>query len=368
MYTILHSSAASALTLMLIIGKTHSNLQVVHLNVISQQKIHGTMQPAMQPAMQAETRQWCARTKRTPESRLHIYNRIAKAGSSSMQSILGASSNENDVRKHAVLGATAALSVNSSLWGDLGHSDRTPHFMEKLRFVSYLSMVYNVSAVVDGHFPFFPIRDVFSMHAGDSATYLPYLQMMRDPVSRTISHFYYMKFESEDALRRQRERKDVTSEAGKGILSLGDECADNEHCRGWLSRRCRAQMTYISGIKDETMMLKNALKQASNPLFSHYAAIGLTEYFEESLEMFECVAPMTFQGASTMYRRQPVRKKEGVAHATAFVSQKTARLIEDYCRDERILHDAVNRTFWARYKAMKETPELCCRERLRFPS
>ena len=364
METILRSLAASTLILLLMIGNTHSEFQA-NRDVVSQQEALGIQAAAVMMQAAEEARQWCARTKGTSEPRLHIYNRIAKAGSSSMQSILGASSSEKDVRKRATLGATAALSINSSLWGDLGHSNRIPQFMEKLHFVSDLSVENNVAAVVDGHFPFFPIHDVFSLHAGDSALFLPYLQMMRDPVARTISHFYYIKFMSEDALRRQRERKDVTSEAGEGILSLGDECADNEHCRGWLSRRCRAQMTYISGIKDKNKMLEYALKQAINPQVSHYVAIGLTEYFEESLEMFECLAPMTFQGASAKYRIHPVHKKEGLTHATAYVSQKTAHLMEEYCKEENVLYSAVNRTFWARYQAMKETPELCCRTKAR---
>jgi hypothetical protein len=262
--------------------------------------------------------------------------------------------------------------------------------MEKLRFVTDLSDYYNVSAVVDGHFPFFAIRDDFTRHVANNGSQdfsvqlsidrpslpvisakrthngrnLPYLQMMRDPTSRTISQFYYMKYESEDALRRKRKNNEMTSEAGKGILTLGDECADNQQCRGWLKRRCQAQLTYISGDNDGNM-LDNALKQVTDPQSSHYVAIGLTEYFEQSLEMFECVAPMTFRGASANYHAQPLHKKQGMAHAAAVVSERTARLLEEYCSEENTLYEEANRTFWARYNAIKETPELCCRANFR---
>jgi hypothetical protein len=54
-----------------------------------------------------------------------------------------------------------------------------------------------------------------------------------------------------------------------------------------------------------------------------------------------------------------------MAHAAAVVSERTASLLEEYCSEENTLYEEVNRTFWARYKAIKETPELCCRANFR---
>jgi hypothetical protein len=325
-----------------------------------------------------------------------------------MKTVLGSINHHNTkeiearLRDEAAVGGLS-LSLTPDLWGDL--SNKTAEMKERLSYFQGLSN----SIVVDGHFLFLPVEvrngswdfqqptlhRAPAPHNGHSIHFpLAYFNILRAPASRVQSQFYYEKFEGERAKMRSQQGLNASDAdaAGKGILDLGDDCADSSKCSQWLRQKCTRQMQHLCGSSSaddvlcsarQNTLLNGALVQVSTrahkKLFKRNGAhgssrnfdvLGLTEHMLETLEMLECAFPRAFSGATERYRAQPVHNKSGIARSNAAQpSARTAALLQNYCADEQALYDEAKWAFWARHEALKASREEgrggerleCCR-------
>jgi hypothetical protein len=115
-----------------------------------------------------------------------------------------------------------------------------------------------------------------------------YLAVLREPVARVISHYHYVKATEHpmfiDAIR-------------EGGMSLVDYAASS--ISGELEN---GQTRWIAGIWDDRTLQESDLDQAIENIEKHFAWLGLTEYFDESL----IDLAMKYQWPRIYYRKKNV--------------------------------------------------------------
>ena len=93
-----------------------------------------------------------------------------------------------------------------------------------------------------------------------------YVSMMRHPVERTVSFYNYVK--------RQKSHRLLSVVKDKSLIECIKEVKDFDVVNG--------QARKLSGTDDESLMLSKALENIEN----HFAFMGIQEYFEESILLF----------------------------------------------------------------------------------
>lgn len=141
--------------------------------------------------------------------------------------------------------------------------------------------------------------------------YLPqpcaYITLLRDPVQRVISHYYYVLRTPIHYLYEQ-----VTSQN----MTLDD------YVEGGISPELsNGQTRIISGIWNDEDPPPNMLEMAKRNLCEHFAVVGLTERFDESLVLMKRRLGWRW----TFYRRENVAPNRLVKFA---ISKSTIRLIQ----------------------------------------
>jgi hypothetical protein len=145
---------------------------------------------------------------------------------------------------------------------------------------------------VMGHGPFGLHRDLIG--------FTEYVTLLRDPVSRIISLYYY-------ARRSGHRHHEVITEKD---MSLHDYVTSgmNEEIQNGMTRQ-------IAGLVDEVPD-RDALEQAKNHLSDHFGVVGLVEHFDESLLLMK----RQYGWGQVAYRRRRVGKgrprKEDISEET----------------------------------------------------
>jgi hypothetical protein len=132
----------------------------------------------------------------------------------------------------------------------------------------------------------------FGMHEGVNRPFT-YFTLLREPVDRVVSHYYFIKRAPADLLHR-----DVISQR----MSLEDLMASGL----WLDAD-NGQVRQLSGVKNAFQIpfgesSEDMLERAKRNLQQYFAVVGLSEYFDETLLMLK----RAFQWKSIYYVSQNV--------------------------------------------------------------
>jgi len=168
--------------------------------------------------------------------------------------------------------------------------------------------------VYDRHFYYFN----FTSHKLS----LNLINMVRDPVERIISNFFYVR---SPARWNQRE----VSPAQSWILKSFDDCVQSNdiECQiGVGGRSQEYQMRYFcdacDGLSDKEMMLA-----AMVTVEKEYAVVGVLEMFQASLTVFQNYLPEWFNGAEASFASVTRNFYNHNPHAT--VSNKTRQILRE---------------------------------------
>ena len=208
-----------------------------------------------------------------------VYNRVPKAGSSSMTSLLNKLSSKHD-------------------FDLVGWFDMPSHDYEKVREVIQTALKKNRKTVVAQHFHFPELVD------GDRVAYI---NVLRDPVSRCTSQYYYLRYGDRD----EKDRQKIIDRYGD--LSI-DECIQSGNrscfnCEGW------KQSIFFCG-RDGGLCKKMSpnmiLDKAKATIDAHYT-VGVIEDFEGTVGVLERLYPSFFQGGVELLRKvTPQRVTKGI--------------------------------------------------------
>lgn len=208
-----------------------------------------------------------------------VYNRIGKAGSSTMI--------------HQLRGLSAR--------NNFTFSQPFPYHDHKALRTSIFSSVSNQSAtVICNHFNFPELT------YGDE---LKYINIMRDPVQRYISEYYYMR-----SSKRGKQAEKFIERWGNYTI---DECLGrNETC---LSGKSNVQIEYLCGKENgacDRMSDAEKFITALDNWKRHYF-LGIMENMIQTIELLEILFPRFFKGAnSTVVQVKNPTKYQQPSHSS----------------------------------------------------
>mmetsp|Transcript_22624 Transcript_22624/g.33577 ORF Transcript_22624/g.33577 Transcript_22624/m.33577 type:complete len:350 (-) Transcript_22624:520-1569(-) len=210
-----------------------------------------------------------------------IYNRLGKCGSSSTSKMLSKLGKRNNFQ----------LEDSNQYGVQLADRLTDPALVRAL----YASATDRPALYVNHVWYFGDIYDI-----APQSPRPVYIQMVREPISRVISQFYFLTAPRRDATYRTK-MKQLQTEAGffieKGDL---DDCILNatnpERCE-----RTNEMTSYFCGYVRECAnpASPEALKMATANL-ENYAFVGILEDFQTTVAMFEKLLPRYFEGASSI--------------------------------------------------------------------
>lgn len=243
-----------------------------------------------------------------------VYNRIPKAGSTTFMALAKDLADTNGFRM-----------VTPEPYYD--HS--------KIRRAIFDAIVSNTKTLVVNHF-YFP-----EIVYGDQ---IAYMNIMRDPVNRSVSDYYYLRYSS------RRGNHAVKYRETHGDLSL-DECLfkKNNEFAGICEPDVNLQSNFFCGREghpchDQPSMLESFGLRNMRDHFS----VGVEERYRETLEMLEKTFPSFFKGLSARYsdiengslnsNSHPEPSSRAQKHLTRLnkvdysLYQQANRLLDEYTR------------------------------------
>lgn len=234
--------------------------------------------PTLSPATAGSTDE-CSRLKTTPRDPLVLlYNRVPKAGSSSMTSLINKLSSRH---KFKMLG-----------WFDL-----PSHDFDAVQAAVQGALAKGEKTVIAQHFHFPEI-----IHED-----VAYINVLREPVARCTSQYYYLRYGD----RRERDRKKVLDKYGNLTI---DECIDSGNqaacfnCDGW-----KQSLFFCGPDGGECGDLSppEVLTRAKEVIDSHYV-VGIIEDFEGTVAIMEKLFPTFFEGGLELVKKvKPQRVTQG---------------------------------------------------------
>ena len=252
--------------------------------------------------------------------RVLLYNRIFKTGSSTIEELLTRMSAELRFTLHK---------FTTEDWYNTGDSFPYPEVIEYKT-----AKAYNLTAFV-AHFFFRKLLRINKQHT--------YINLLRNPVDRVVSHYYYMRNEK---LRRQFRIQEL-KQSGQFNESLLD-CVQNQH-RGCednvMTRFFCGPNTYC-----KTGSFK-ALKKAKYNMAHHYAVVGTLENFNLFLKVIKMRLPSFFNYAS--YAKELPRIKEN--NISVKTSPFILELIRNRNRADTLLYEFAKKRFLKQWDICKKS-------------
>lgn len=235
-----------------------------------------------------------------------VYNRIPKAGSTTLMKLAKDLAARNDF-----------VMVTPEPY--FNHSKVLRAIFDAIRT--------NRKTLIVNHF-FFP--EV--LYAGK----VSYMNIMRDPVNRTLSDFYYLRYS------KRRGNHAVSYRKRYGDISI-DECyfGKTEY-----SDICEPpadfQASFFCGMEGHSCHNDTDQKEALglDNMQQHYR-VGVEERYEETLEMLELSYPGFFKGMSSMYAGMAKTSLNANKHPTA--SRHVMDHLKDLNRVDYTLYSKANK-------------------------
>ncbi|TRY77290.1 hypothetical protein TCAL_00102 [Tigriopus californicus] len=231
-----------------------------------------------------------------------IFNRIAKTGSQSIAELLVQLEKKNQIKPHIIIKQVENLLEDPrSVSGFVEEIDRKSEAGAWIR-----------------HYNFFNMMDY-------GALWNPiYINMVRDPVERVISFFYYRRaawniverklaFPNDPLPDPDFLRKDYDS----CVLSGDPECSYEEGSNIMKYDDHRSQIMAFCG--HDWMCTefnsKDALERAKANVDQFYSVVGVVERMNDTLTVLEHELPMVFSGAKKLYNSNREIKRKQMKNA-----------------------------------------------------
>nr|XP_039262057.1 heparan sulfate 2-O-sulfotransferase 1-like [Styela clava] len=148
-----------------------------------------------------------------------------------------------------------------------------------------------------------------------------YINIVRDPLERLVSHYYFLRFGDNfrtDLIRTK-----------QGDTTTFDECFKRKHsdCR---VDRLWLQIPYFCGQISECQKVGSrwALKEAKRNLVTKYLLVGITEKLHDFIMLLENMMPQMFEGLSEQYHKDKSTSHMRNTNKKVPLSAKTTRKIK----------------------------------------
>ncbi|XP_077544909.1 heparan sulfate 2-O-sulfotransferase pipe [Haemaphysalis longicornis] len=258
-----------------------------------------------------------------PERRL-LYNRVPKCGSTTLLTLLRKLSRRN--RFHHVHSTT----FDKRLLTRVQQAELVEDIMSTSAPSSYDRHVYFVDFQSFGH------------------PYPAYVNMVRDPVERLASSFYY---------RRAVAAANLNASGNKQpwLLETFEDCVkqEREECSFHGGGQHRSlSVPYFCGHDNRCLSVQNtwALNTALRNIERHYAVVGVLEDLNVTLALLEKLLPRFFRGASEVYGKRGLHANCNLRRPRK-VERSTRKLLKRKLSLEFQLYEFVRQRLHAQWQA-----------------
>ena len=202
-----------------------------------------------------------------------LYNRVPKTGSTSFMSVLYAL---HSLNKFSVAFVNVSWVSHRFL------------FLDQYRFALNIT-TWNIRkpAIYSGHFPFLDFNKLGMQQP-------LYINMVRKPLDRAVSHYYFIRYGDTFLPNKKRLRQGDETSFDECVRQNSSECSEEKL---WL------QIPYFCGSDAFCWEPGNekALWHAKINLEKHYFLVGLTDQMGNFIEILENVLPRFFGGALNLF-------------------------------------------------------------------
>ena len=306
-----------------------------------------------------DARQWCNYTSSTPEPNVIAYNRMPKAGSSTMEYLFNELSSSNKFGRWA---------AESKFWGDLDEAEFATLRREFEKIVtSKLQNTPSKQIIIDGHW-----SQTMFKPSKISAERVEYIQLIRDCQSRRKSLFFYGLYDSVEALKvksdsakfKQRIREELRI-ADRNISV--EDCLSDYEClkaSGKLTYTSNRELKYICGPncnRTYGSYVEGALKNLHDP--EAFTVVGVLDILQRHLGMLECAYPKMLKGILNLFNKNHMFVRVGSRDDT---SPALKRLLDEICHRDtnpyiEIYEEAIE-VLKYRYHYARKNHNKCCRK------
>lgn len=237
-----------------------------------------------------------------------IYNRVPKAGSSSMTSLLNKLSSKHGFEM-------------------LGWFDLPSHDYDAVQKAVGRALDKGKKTVIAQHFHFPEILD----------DRVAYINVLREPIARCTSQYYYLRYGD----RKEKDRKKVLDKYGD--MSI-DECVETGDYHSCFNCDGYKQSLFFCGRDGgpcKTYEPKDILDRAKKVIDSHYT-VGAIEDFEGTVAILEKLYPGFFEGGVELMKKvKPQRVTQGVTKEYIKPSNASKEIIKDLLEQDMTLYEYV---------------------------
>lgn len=250
----------------------------------------------------------CNSYSREREPTVLIYNRVPKAGSSSMTNLLSKLSSKHGFKM-------------------LGWFDLPSHDYDAVEKAVNDALKRGKKTVIAQHFHF---PEIINENVA-------YINVVREPVSRCTSQYYYLRYGD----RKEEDRKKVLDKYGDLTI---DECIDTGAYDSCFNCDGFKQSLFFCGRDGgpcKTYKPNDILDRAKRTIDSHYT-VGAIEDFEGTVAVMEKLYPSFFKGGLELLKKvKPQRVTQGVTKEYIKPSNASRDVIQDLLKQDVELYDYV---------------------------
>ncbi|XP_037800527.1 heparan sulfate 2-O-sulfotransferase pipe-like [Penaeus monodon] len=182
-----------------------------------------------------------------------------------------------------------------------------------------------------------------------------WMNIIRDPVERIISEFYFIRVKSRwdtiESLRKISHRKPPDSWFEMTL----DECVPAKHpeCYPKLGQYMRMQLTFLCGTDPVCSQVGNrkALQLAKMHVERQYSVVGTLEEFPLTLRVLEAYLPRFFRGVTSL-EHSSGNVKKNVGEYKPSVSEETKMTLRALLKEDVELYDFVRQRLFLQAEAI----------------
>ncbi|OON24041.1 heparan sulfate 2-O-sulfotransferase [Opisthorchis viverrini] len=266
---------------------------------------------------------------------LVVYNRVPKTGGTSLVHLIYHLCKRNNV------GITMVNISWNGVYLNRFNQLQLVHNMSNRRYARPL--------LLHGHFVFLDFAQLGS-------TLQPtYLNMIRDPLERLVSHYYFLRFGDDfrpNVIRKRMKHSDRQQTFDDCVVNGGLDCQPKDL---WV------QVPFFCGHAAYCRIPGNpeALETAKRRVAEDYLLVGLTEEFDEFVTLLEKLLPRFFQGSTGLLQGADGWHLRRTKHKLP-INASTRAVFRDsrVWQIEQAFYEFVRAEFWTIRNALIHGPRI----------
>ncbi|ELU04384.1 hypothetical protein CAPTEDRAFT_223508 [Capitella teleta] len=277
-----------------------------------------------------------------------LYNRVPKCSSTTLRYIFGDLATANNFNLE-VSNNFAQEAVNDTGEGEVSMQSYCSIVFKAFE-ISCLAEKVLTDEVKNLKVPSLYIRHVFFVDFQKHDRPNPiYINLVRDPIDRLVSDYYFKRFQLQNVFPMPEERRKRTYD--ECVFGMFPECVAPTP-KGFFRI-----IPYFCG-QDEKCFTPSqwALDRAKENVIKHYLVVGMSEDVDKFLEVLDMMMPTFFKKGREMYESKLSFFKEKFKSGKIPPTNRTISIMKDMMEYDYHFYEFVRQRFFTLYNRLKKLP------------